>query len=858
VSEFHTHRLDGCAPIPLASYLKALGVLRLLASSNNNLKGEAADPTTRGWWEKERFWIRTRLDRDPLLRFFLDDYAPSPIIAPWNGRAGFLEGDAGSDSSRTGAQLMKAIEESGAKRLSNMRAVIAALRQEPMLVGYDKLRANAKAQAKRAERAAKLAKKAAEKKKLVLREKLLEAAERAQELKKGFTRQAEATKSTLLPSLRSNADARHLRFIDACFVLAQDEHAAPLLGSGGNDGSRDFGVNFAEALEALFDFDTGAPKALAGTELEVAILGIARPLDTRGSIGQFGPGQGGPNGSTGYEGWNPLNRWDVLLVLEGTLLFVGALTRRWGVAGSGRAAFPFTFEPSHAGSGALSTEDPNAPRGEIWTPLWGRPSSLIELEALLAEGRLTVGRATARTGLEAARAVARLGVSRGLAAFERYSLIQPDAKMPYQATPLGRFAAPRQPRNDPVADFDAGNWLARLRGALGKNAPARARIAARRLDDALFEIAREGSRPETLQGALIALGHVASWLATSQEGRKSVGVPPPRLGRQWMHGGDDSSSEFSIASALASLGWPEEPQRSERGEEGDDETAPDSVTEGVEDESLAAGDALRPATADASAVRQKAPPPMAAHFAPLAEGSIVRRFRQWADNDPAKGRREREPARRVQVWGAGSLIQNMIAVLERRLIEQSIRGLGDKPLGGLGAADLPAIAAFLEGPPAFDDARCAALLAGLVWAQPTRLPRRRNVDEASLPFAYAALKPLFTPDEHLRARPGSRADARRFLPEGSRLPIPAGLVARLRRGALDEAVRGALGRARASGFASPFNPVGAAARRIAFGRAVKPDRLAAALLIPIDEFALTGLINRAYPLDERQEETDAA
>ncbi len=42
--------LDGCAPTPLASYLKALGVLRLLSSSTNNFSGQAVDPRARGWW----------------------------------------------------------------------------------------------------------------------------------------------------------------------------------------------------------------------------------------------------------------------------------------------------------------------------------------------------------------------------------------------------------------------------------------------------------------------------------------------------------------------------------------------------------------------------------------------------------------------------------------------------------------------------------------------------------------------------------------------------------------------------------------------------------------------------------------
>lgn len=835
MSEFHTHRLDGCTPIPLANYLKALGVLRLVSSTENNVKGEAADPAARGWWANERFYLRTRLDRKALLRFFLDDYAPSPIIAPWNGRAGFLEGDAGSDSSRSGAQLMKAIEESGAKRLGNMRAVIAALRQEPMLIRYDKLRANAKAQAKRAERAAKLAKKAAEKKKFALREKLLEASERAQELKNGFTKQAEATKSALLPSLRSTADARHLRFIDACFVLADDERAAPLLGSGGNDGSRDFGVNFAEALNALFNFDDGAPNAVAPSELEAAIFGLARPLETRDSIGQFGPGQGGPNGSTGYEGWNPLNRWDVVLLLEGALLFAGALTRRWGVVNTGRASFPFTFDPSRAGSGALSTDDPNVPRGEIWTPLWGKPVSLAELEGVLAEGRLTVGRATARTGLDAARAVASLGLSRGLAAFERFSLIQPDAKMPYQATPLGRFVIPRRPHSDPTADLDRGGWLSRMRGALRKNAPAQARIAARRLDDALFEIAREGARPETLQHALVALGNVVSWLATSRDGQGRV-PPPPRLGPEWIRFGDDGSAEFRIAVALASIGWPESARPDGAGNQ---ESRADTA---AEDESIEVADAaVVSLTTDDSPIERRFPPPMVAHFAPVIEETVARRFRQWVDDD--------DPT--AIVWGSGNFVQNMIAVLERRLIEQARRGLGDKPLAGAVPARLSDIAAFLEGP--FDDARCAALLPGLVWAQPARLPPRQGEQKVGpLPFAYAALKPLFMPDAQLRATPQSRPESRQYLSERYALPIPPGLLARLRRGAIDEAVCEALRRARASGIGSPFH----ASRN--FPSVVDPARLAAALLIPIDDFALTQLMQRAYPLAERQEEPNHA
>lgn len=70
------HKLNGCAPAPLAHYLKALGMLRLVA--------EQADPEARGWWAGERFLLATHLDEDELLGFFLERYEPTPLVAPWN------------------------------------------------------------------------------------------------------------------------------------------------------------------------------------------------------------------------------------------------------------------------------------------------------------------------------------------------------------------------------------------------------------------------------------------------------------------------------------------------------------------------------------------------------------------------------------------------------------------------------------------------------------------------------------------------------------------------------------------------------------------------------------------------------
>ena len=808
--------LDGCAPAPLASYLKALGVLRLISSDANHVDGRAADPKARGWWAGERFHIRTTLGRAALCRFFLDEYAPSPIIAPWNGRAGFLEGDAGADSSRTGAELMSTVQRSRSPRLSNMRRTVGSLRSNEAIAGYDGLRAKEKRLTKRA-------------KELKGDEKV-----RAEEELKAVKRQASESKGILLPTLRATTDLDHLAYIDACYVLSMDEAPAPLLGSGGNDGSRDFGVNFAEHLLSLFDLDNGDPTEDARVQLEGALFDLGQRLDASGSMGQFSPGQGGANATTGYEGYGALNRWDVVLAMEGTMVFAGALTRRWGATGDSRAAFPFTFDPVGAGAGSLSAADPNRPRGEIWTPLWPKPATYSEVSAIFAEGRLTLERRAARTGLDAARSVTRMGQARGIGSFERYSLIQPDSKMPYQATPLGRFNAPTSPRRDLIADLEVGGWLENARRHAGGNtSPAHAKSVMRRLQDALFQMTDARQKGEGTRNALIALGEFVRWMTTNPRAREVL-RPPPVVHHGWVDEANDGSPEFRVAAALAGLGV--------AGQRAD----------GTKSSALRRAD-------DATGTQQSPRAlPMASHFAPIDEDRHVRyRPPDWSASTNTPN----------VVWGTGNLVSNMIAVLERRLVEATIRGLSDKPFASASHARLADVAAFLSDD--FDDARCAAFLAGLIWARPAYPRMIPTAPLAPVPFAYAALKPIFTPDETLRRL--------RVLAEAARLPVPPELIPQLRAGgnrrdgrASDAAVRTALARARGSGIPSPFDPARSGGRQgIAecsrHGAGVLADRLAAALLIPISDRALKTLVNRAYPgviaepnTESMEDTTDAA
>ena len=95
--------LPGCSPVPLAHYLKALGILRLVA--------EQADPAAAGCWDRDIFVLHSTLEREALLDFFLHRYRPTPILAPWNGGSGFYKKD--------NTEAIQAIEAGPAERMEN-------------------------------------------------------------------------------------------------------------------------------------------------------------------------------------------------------------------------------------------------------------------------------------------------------------------------------------------------------------------------------------------------------------------------------------------------------------------------------------------------------------------------------------------------------------------------------------------------------------------------------------------------------------------------------------------------------------------------------------------------------------------
>lgn len=494
--------LPGCAPTPLAHYLKALGVLRLLAEQ---LPPDL--PRPRGAWQGETFILHSSLDRAGLENFFLHDYRPTPILAPWNGGSGFFKGDKQDGIS--------ALAASTAPRFQGCREGIESAR------------------------------------KALARLKLTEKPEKER-------------KDALLQLCRGSFPTHALEWLDAALVLTGDgPKFPPLLGTGGNDGRLEFTNNFMQRLVELLDPATGQPQPpaaplLAGSLFAEPIRGL-----TASAIGQFFPqAAGGANSTSGFDAKALVNPWDFILMLEGALLFGAAAVKRLESAGPGELAYPFSVRPSGFGYASGSEAD-SAARCELWAPLWENPASVPELRQVLGEGRARLPDRAARDGFEFTRAVAGLGVDRGLTAFQRYSFA-PRNGLAFFATPLDRVPVRRRPRLTALLDdLDKGNWLDRVRSAArGDRVPKSVASAVRQLEEAALALLRssqqEADEQAAVESLLVAVADIEAALARSLTWTRGKGLPPvPRLSDQWWESlRHTTESELDLAASLASLGPP--------------------------------------------------------------------------------------------------------------------------------------------------------------------------------------------------------------------------------------------------------------------------------------------------------------
>jgi len=626
----------------LAHYLKALGILRLVA--------EQADPAAAGCWQRDVFTLHSRLDRYALLNFFLNDYRPTPILAPWNGGSGFyfqeeklkekdpLTGKRKKTGRRTqpteATRVIDALATTTDPRFCQYRAAILLTRE--VLAGRE-----------------------------------------LEEAPKG------AAKDELLIELRNRWPDAAVQWLDCVLVLTSDRNKShsptglvpaytPMLGSGANDGNADFSSNFMQRLIEVLLNRTNLETGLSQRWLKVSLFGENHPQSRIEALaGQFEPGfAGGPNSVSGFKGRFSVNPWDFVFLIEGTLFFAAAVVKGHQTPGQSGLAYPFSVRAAGVGYPSAGAADELADKSsteELWMPLWSRAANKAELLTVLSEGRAQIGSAAAQTGVDFARAICANGTDRGFDEFVRYGLLirRGDST---SATPLGRFRVKRNACADLLSDAD--RWLdnfRRIAGPANDQVPAVITRAVNQLENRIIDLCQDGT-PQRLQAVLVALGQAERALARSFAWTTGRNDKPPRqkiaplagLSDRWLRDADDGSIEFRLAAALASV----------NGIYRDTEGRP-------------------------------TPLPLRCHLEP-----VVLRAAQdprWFDWDD-------QPSNDV-VWHEGDLVNVLNAIFGRRLLSARQAGHSVLPDTAVCFAPLADVVAFLEGQT--DDGRLADLLWGL-------------------------------------------------------------------------------------------------------------------------------------------------
>lgn len=500
--------LKGCSPTPLANYLKALGVLRIVAE-------QLRVTAPKGAWQDETFTLSVGCTRAELTNFFLNSYQPSAVVAPWNGGSGFHPKD--------NKKAINAIRQSETPRLALFRKTIATASAALNELGIKE-------------------------------------------------KPDSGMKESLLRLCRNRFPDESLGWLDAAFFLTKDGDRyrakyPPLLGTGGNDGRLDFTNNYMQRLSDVFDSTTGEPLPDSASLLDNSLFGDVVTGLADNAVGQFGPAaSGGANATSGFSSKACVNPWDFIFMLEGAILFAASSVKRLGSSASGQLSYPFSVRTTGAGYGSASEQDETDSRCEMWMPLWSALSSFIEIQRLFSEGRVQIGLRPARDGLDFYRAIADLGIDRGIDAFQRYAFLKRKGDAHF-ATPLDRVQVrTRNKTTDLLSDLDQYGWLDRIRRqAAGANAPSSVMRSVRQLDRSIINLCTASQDAPfaalEVRELIIALGRCEQALGRSLPWTEENNIHPvPPLSASWLLAGSQATGfgalEYRLAAALASLRFP--------------------------------------------------------------------------------------------------------------------------------------------------------------------------------------------------------------------------------------------------------------------------------------------------------------
>lgn len=698
--------LEACTYSSLAGYLKALGVFGVISRQ--------LDPEVRIYWEglKPILCFSEEQSIGSIVEFLVEEYTPTPIVIPWSGSEFFNASNEGNPGPYTkppkGEKVIEAFLASTSERLVNYR--------EALLTCLD----------------------------------VINDLELTKKDISGNGSSAKENKARFMGVLRSWLSDEMVDLLDVAAVIAEDSISFnTVLGSGGgNDGRLHFGTNYMQCLwlclpdfydqrdlkSSYRDFDS----VTSCKESVFSGYSGKNTVIQGDTIGLFESGYvGGPNAYEGFEADAIRNPWDLIFSLEGILFFKGALSTRSGTKQSKSAAFPFTSRVSYEERSTIVSKETG--QKEIWLPIWRSPALKKPLEMVFSEGRAEIGGRQARDGVDFMRAIASLGVDRGIDSFQRYGIVKGrvGGDNYHTAINLGAVKTFNKPLEnvDIFNDFD--RWLTWLRNACSQDKVAnRFGVYLRGVESAISSYCRHGDK-RRLQEVLLCLGKAEQAISGAGSDKP---VPPLRLSPRWIKACDDGSTEYRLACAVGS----------------------------ITDETVG---------------------PIRMQMEPI-EFKGRQRVR-WSKNN------------RSVCWGKGNLANNMSLVLRRRVLEGTRVNMDYVPLRGKVSVGLADVYHFLKGNVDERKlVNLIWAFSTINWRRYRRNVHApdwvwRPVPE--MPRIYSLLKLLFLPTgvkynyEKTRWEYG-------WLEKGARIPYVPRVLNLLKAGRMEEVNRIAVQRLRSSGF----------------------------------------------------------
>lgn len=612
--------LAGCAPDIAMMHLKALGILKVVALQK--------DESSMSWWKDGKFMLDTGMSRNDLVEFFRTEYSPMPVVSPWNRGSPFRKSSTDLD------RLASSDEE----RLSQYRATIEKTRSVMEDFGMEKLE--------------------------------------AENVPKGTNKQKyeKRQKDLLIMKLMNELPDSALPWLETAYAIESEYETkvGPILGSGGNDGKTELSEKFTNIVSSHV---LGADPDLISQSVFGGDMGL---LDQK--VAFLDPGAY-KSSSTSFAGKqvSASNPWDMLLALEGAVLFAGTVLRR----GTGRhAAFPFTLESLWAGYGTATIKEQKDDHGEIWFPMWESPASYDEIRHIFREGMVQTGNIVPSSGLDFAIALANLGAVRGISQFQRFGIFERKGRERHMVS-VGVHPIKQDERSKKHMELvtSADEWLRTIRAAQRRDSKAFPETLAKMVLQAggvVMDYCSSRSA-SVLMNLLVALGRIELHPYI-----RNPYIEPLKLDPGWVSMYRDRV-EMRLATALASMNYKE-----------------------------------------VGRIRQNIN-----HIKISKYGKV-----EWDSESP------------TVVWGHGDLINNMIAVLERRHIDalrtESTKSGPRAALYGVHIAQPADILCFLEGKT--DDSLIGDLVAALSCVPPTEMPEDVGPFMTdSMPEAYVCLKANFPP-----------------------------------------------------------------------------------------------------------------